>query len=359
MAILFRTVSSLTIGTMEARLTVYGSGSRLRVELEPYDPSVKTVYPSGITVTVTYGSQSEILQKTPFDKPVNALFDSVDGVQSIRLSSSAGITYRGTTAENLTISWKGDGSVPAPAVSVSSCSGFVIDNPVTLSWRIEGVPEGYTAYTVGLWLYYATSSGTEPNYVRSSLLTERTRETEFSHTFNGAAKDHVIRYRIAVALYKNAADAVDDYVAYTETDSSSYVYADEGLYRIPPCNLQYGNIMKKRKFTITWDFPELATEVGGVYLDYAVNGEKNWNTIYSSTTPVKSYTCTITKNWTSIAFRIHAYSTRSRYEQSPYQYGQWVPIGTSNLFVGRNGKPVPASMIQIGQKTGSIVLQNG
>jgi len=181
MAILFRTLSELKIGSMEARLTLYGNGTRLRAELEPYDPVSSTVYSSGVQVTFTYGEETVTVSDTVFDKPLNAIFEFREGIQSLNISSQAGISYKGTSAGSHTLVWKGDGSVPAPVISLLPYPGFLEGQHSRISWTVDGVPEGYTACTVGIWLYHTASAGMAPVYTRSCLLSPagRTQNTSF------------------------------------------------------------------------------------------------------------------------------------------------------------------------------------
>ena len=361
MAILFRTLSELKIGGMEARLTLYGNGNRLRAELEPYAPVSSTVYTSGIQVTFTYGEETVTVLETAFDKPLNALFDFLEGIQSLTISSPAGISYKGTSAQTHTISWKGDGSVPAPVISLLAYPGFMEEQNSRISWTVDGVPAGYTACTVGIWLYHTASAGMEPVYTRSCLLSpaERTQNTFYEHTIDGAESGHGIYYRIAVALYETGEEDAGNYAAYTEIDTPVYLCSGSVIYTLAPYHFQCGTILKNRPFTFRWEYPALAEQTAGVEIAYAVNGENVWYSLGQIKGKVTSYTYTVTQSCTSIAFRLRSYSKRSKYEVSSYLYSDWYTIGAANVYVGRNGRTVPASMIQIGQKTGSAVLHVG
>lgn len=361
MAILFRTLTELTIGGMEARLTVYGNGKRLRAELEPNAPVSSTVYTSAVAVTLTYGSESVAVSEPTFTKPLNALFNFRDGVQSLTISSPAGISYEGRSAQTHTISWKGDGSVPAPVISLLPYPGFLKGQDSRVSWTVTGVPDGYTAYTVGIWLYHTSNADMEPVYTRSCQLTPdgRTEQTSFTHPVDNADDGHGIYYRIAVALYENGEESAGNYAAYAEIDTPVFVCSGKLIYMLAPYNIQCGTILRNRPFTFRWEFPTQATEVRGVRIAYAVNGQKTWYNLAVIEEPITSYTYTITQDWDSIAFRIQTYSTRSKYEQSNPVYSEWYPIDATNAHVGRNGKAVPAKMIRIGQKSGSAVLYIG
>ena len=359
MAILYRTLSPLTIGGMEARLTVYGNGNRLRVELEPYAPVSTTVYGSGLEVTFTYNGESVPVSAATFTRPLNVLFDRCGGVQEIQMTSSAGIVYRDIPAETHTIRWSGDGSVPAPTVTVLPYPGLMRGKTSKISWAITGVPEGYTAYTVGIWYYYAPEVQIDPVYTRYSLLSERFETCVWEHRISNLDIGQVLYYRIAVAFYRNAGDAEEDYVAYAEIDSPAYVCSGSLIYTLAPYHLQCGSILKNRPILLQWEFPSLATEVGGIDIDYAVNGSSTWNSLYSAAGVHTSYPYTVTKNWKTIAFRVRSYSTRSKYEMSECIYTGWLPIGASNAYIGRQGTPVPASMLQIGTKTGPAMLHVG
>ncbi len=361
MAILFRTLSELKIGGMEARLTLYGIGNRLRAELEPYNPVSSTVYTSGVQVTFTYGDEAVTVSETVFDKPLNALFDFTEGIQSLTISSPAGISYKGTFAQSQTISWKGDGSVSAPVISLLPYPGFLEGQMSRVAWTVDGVPEGYTACTVGIWLYHTASAGMEPVYTRSCLLSpsERTQNTFFEHNVDGAASGHGIYYRIAVALYETGEEDAENYAAYTEIDTPAYICSGSVIYTLAPYNLRCGTILKNRPFTFRWEYPTQATQTAGVEIAYAVNGENTWYSLGQIKGKITSYTYTVAQSWDRIAFRIRAYSTRSKYEVSSWLYSEWYTIGATNVYVGRNGRAIPASMVQVGQKTGSAVLHVG
>lgn len=289
------------------------------------------------------------------------MFDFQCGVQSLTISSTAEISYEGTSANTRTISWKGDGGVPAPVVSFLPYPGFLYGQLSRISWNVEGVPEGYTACTVGIWLQYTSNAGIKPTYTRSCLLTpdERTEQTFFEHIVDSAEEGHGIYYRVAVALYENGEESVENYVAYTEMDTPAYVCSGSIIYTLAPHNIQCGMILKNRPFTIRWEYPSQATQVRGVEIAYAINGENNWYSLGRVSEPITSYTYTVTQDWDSIAFRVRAYSTRSKYELSYPVYSEWCRVGATNAYVGQNGKAVPAAMVQVGQKTGSAVLYVG
>ena len=361
MAILFRTLTELKIGGMEARLTVYGNGKRLRAELEPYDPVSSTMYTSAVAVTFTYDGESAAVSEPAFAKPLNVLFSFREGVQSLTVSSAAGISYEGRSAQTHTITWKGDDSVPAPVISLLPYPGFLKGQNSRVSWTVDGIPEGYTAYTVGVWLHYTTNADMEPVYTRSCLLTPdgRTEQMSFSHSMEDADDGHGIYYRIAVALYETGEESSGNYAAYAEIETPVFVCSGSLIYTLSPYHIQCGIILKNRPFTLQWKFPTQATEVRGVRITYAVNGQRTWYSLAVIEKPITSYTYTVTQDWDSIAFCIQTYSTRSKYERSNPVYSEWYTIDAANACVGRNGKAVPAKMIQIGQKSGSAVLHIG
>jgi len=361
MAILFRTLTELKLGDMEARLTVYGDGKRLRAELEPYDAVSSAVYTSGAEVTFTYGGESVTVSSAAFQKSLNALFDFRDGVQSLSVSSPSGISYKGVSAQTHAVSWKGDGSVPAPAIRLLPYAGFLAGQPSRIAWNVTEIPDGYTARTVGIWLYHTASAGSAPVFSRSCLLTPETwtANTFFEHTIDGAVSGYGIYYRIAVALYEKGEEDAERYAAYAEIDTPLYVCSGDSIYTLAPYGIRCGMVLKNRTFTFRWEYPTLATEVGGIEIAYAINGESRWYSLARVTDPITSYTYTVTQDWSSIAFRLRAYSTRSRYELSSGVFSEWIPVNATNAYVGRNGKAVPAAMVQVGQKSGSAVLYVG
>lgn len=361
MAILFRTLTELNIGGMEARLTLYGNGKRLRAELEPYAPVSSTVYTSGAEVTFTYNGESVTVSSAAFDKPLNALFDFRGGVQSLKISSPAGIFYRGTTAQTHTVSWKGNGSIPAPVMSLLPYPGLLKGQMSRISWEVEGVPEGYTACTVGIWMYHTASVGVRPVYTRSCLLSpdERTQTMVFEHFPEDVEYKHGLYYRIGVALYEEGEEDPGNYVAYAEMDTPVYVCSGSLIYTLAPYDFRCGMILKNRPFTFRWNYPTQATQVAGVEIAYAVNGIESWYSLGRFSGAITSYSWTVPKDCHSIAFRVCTYSTRSKYEQSYPLYSEWHTVDATNMYVGRNGRAVPAVMVQVGQKKGRAILYVG
>lgn len=360
MAIVFRTISDLIIDGMEARLTVYCSGDYLKVQIEPYNSATTTAYTADLQVTVTYNGVSRTLSASPFTEKVSALFDFMRDVREVQLSAST-VSYDGVSASSRTFAWKGDGTVAAPNLSISYYSGLMLGLASRIEWEISGVPDGYTASTVGVWFYYAAATKAVPEYTRTAVVSQRTSQTAFEHTISELASKNVVFYRIAVALYENAGDAAEDYVAYAEIDSPSYVCTGETIYTLAPCNLHYPSIITKgRTFTISWELLDAATGTAGVELQYSYNERNVWYDVCTLTDPsITSYPYTVTSDWTSVAFRICSYSTRSKYETSNYSYGKWSKIGGSNVYVGRDGAPVPASAVQVGAAAASAVLSVG
>jgi|GEM_PF-1681646 len=362
MAILFRTTSDFTVGGMAARLTVYsGENGRIRVEIAPYPAAEATVYTGSLNVTVTYNGEAKILSAKPFSRPVSAIFTHLSWKKSILLSSSAGIAYHGKTSTSCTVSWKGDGSIPIPELTVSYSSGLRLGASSRIEWTVTGVPEGYRAYTLGVWYSFAPTTQIEPVYTRSCAVGQKTASFEFEHTIPELAEDNIVFYRIAVGLYPEEEAGTagrDDYVLYLETDSPAYVCTDETVYRIAPCGLRCGGLRKNREMNITWDVVSTAAETKGFRLQYTCDNI-NWITLLWDVCASKSYLFAVPEGVTDLVFRIQAYSTRSKYEQSRFIYTPWIKIGRSNVYVGYNGNAVPAAEVHIGSETADAVLTVG
>ena len=360
MAILFRTITALTVGGMSARLTVYAGTSRIRVELAPYAEDSGTVYTGALEASVTYNGVTETLSANPFTGAVSAAFGFVPEVKELTLSSASGIGYGGTSSGTCTFSWKGDGTVPVPELAVSSYSGLMKGQPSRVEWSVGGVPAGHRAYTIGVWLGFAETMWTKTTYTRSELVTERTAAQVFEHTMDGLEAQNALFYRIAVGLYpEDGAENAgrEDYVSYAEIDTPVYVCSGSSIYTLTPCNLRWGTVQKNRAFTIRWDLLAAATATGGVKVDYCHDGETTWYSMYDGTADSCSFT--VTKDWKTIQLRIAAYSTRSKHEVSAYLYGRVIEIGTGNVYVGYSGSIVPAAEVRVGSGKASPVLYVG
>lgn len=354
MAILFRTISPLIVNGMEARLTVYRNENRLRVELEPYNSATTTAYTSALQATVAYNGGTETLNASPFTKKAAALFPYADNVRQITLSASS-ISYHGTTASSVTIPWQGNGTVAPPKLAISSFSGLLIGQPARVEWTVSDVPAGYTASNVGIWMYFASENKMLPTYQRSVLVSGKSEITAFEHTPSLAEKN-VLYYRIAVGVYPSTGGGAEDYVAYAEIDTPAYICSGSSLYTLAACNVRYPSVVAKGcPITIRWDLLAAATHTGRVILQYSYNQRNAWYDICTlSDMSIRSWQYTITQDWTTIGFRVTATSTRNLYERAlPAYGGKWAEIGKSNIYVGRNGVPVLASLVQVGSSSDS------
>lgn len=361
MAILFRNISDLTVGGMTARLTVYsGAADRIRVEIAPFS-SDPAAYTDPLTVTVTYNGESKNLSADPFVSPVSAVFTAVDELKTVTVSCDAGIVSGGVSSDSVDISWKGDGSVAAPVIRVASYSGLVQDCPARIEWEVDGVPKGYRAYTIGMWLCYSKKAQIAPEYTRSCLSDQKTTALAYEHSIEGLAEKHTLVYRIAVGLYpEDTAEtaARDDYVLYLELDSPAYVCSGNDLFSLAPHSIRCSGIQKNRVVVVKWETLAAAVYTEGYNLDYSYNGS-DWTNLFWDECESKSYPFTVPEDRTKVAFRVKAYSNRSKYEQSAYIYSSWLEIGKSNVYVGHGGHVVPAAEIYIGSRTAAASLNVG
>lgn len=362
MAILFRNISDLTIGGMTVRLTVFsGASGRIRVEIAPYNSAVTTAYTGSLDVTVTYNGEAKALTASPFTGAVSAVFAEADGVKSVTLSSAAAIVCRGASSSSLTVSWKGDGTVAAPELAVSDYSGLLTGQSSRIEWTVNGVPEGYRAYTIGIWYHFAPATKSNPAYTRSCVMDGKTSQTAFEHTIAELTDQNVVFYRIAVGLYpEDTAETAgrDDYVLYLEMDSPAYVCSGSSVYTIAPVNLRYSGVRKNRTVTLTWDTLSVATATEGFQIECRYDNAA-WELLYWGTLSSNSYYHTITGDPETVTFRIRSYSNRSKHELSAYLYGPQVEVGRSNVYVGHGGTVVPAAEVYIGSVRTDAVLNVG
>ena len=362
MAILFRNISDLTIGGMTARLTVYsGSKDLIRVEIAPYAASSSAVYSGTLNVDVTYNGETKNLTTAPFTKTVSAVFRSVGWTQTIAVSSGAAIVYGGNAVSPLTVSWKGDGSVPVPELELTYSTGLRVGMSSRIEWAVKDVPEGYRAYTIGVWYHFAPKTQIAPAYTRTCVIDRKTLDFCYDHNISGLEEKNVVFYRIAVGLYpENGADpaARDDYVLYLELDTPAYVCSGSTVYTIAPYALRWSGPKKNRVVTLTWETFPWATETKGFILHYTTSGD-TWYQLFWNTCASKSYSFAVPQGTSKIAFRICSYSTRSKYEQSGYTYTPWIPVGGSNIYVGHGGSIVPAAEVHIGSAAANASLNVG
>lgn len=360
MAILFRNTAVLTIGGMEARLTVYSGSGRIRVELAPFSSSVKTVYTGSLHAAVNYGGTEKTLTGSPFTQPVSAVFRGTDGEKSLTLTSEE-IVYDGKASSSVTVSWKGDGTLEGPVLRISHATGLRAGMSSQIDWTVDGVPEGYRAFTVGVWMYRAPNTMAAPSYTRSCPVDRKSTEFSLVQTLSDLETGNIVFYRIAVGLYRaDGADSAgrDEYELYLETDSPSYVCSGDTVYTLAPYDLRCSGLRRNRTVTVTWKTLPDATGTEGFRLEYSRDAG-DWTELFWSAWESKSYSFAVPEDCDRMIFRILAYSVRSKYEQSKYVYTPWIEIGDSNLYVGHNGNPVPAAEIYVGSASASALLHIG
>ena len=361
MSILFRNTAVLTIGGMESRLTVYSQEGLLRVELAPYSSNSSETYTGTLNASVIYGGVAKQLAASPFTKAVSAVF-SADKVQkSITLSSPSAIVYDGKSAVPLTVSWKGDGTLAVPSARISYASGLLIGSLAQIRWAVDGVPEGYAVRTLGVWMYRAPKTQIEPNYTRSCLLDRKNAEFSLEHHLSDLEEKNVLFYRIALGLYPvESADSAgrDDYDLYLETDSPVYVCSGNQVYTLAPCNFRCSGVRRNRVVNLTWETLPTALQTKGFRLDVTYDGG-TWYRLFWDVCASKSYSYAIPQGQRKVAFRLCAYSNRSKYEISSDIYTPWVETGTSNVYVGYHGSVVPAAEVHIGSAAASAALSVG
>ena len=361
MAILFRNTAQLTIGGMEARLTVYRSGERLRVELIPYANKTDTVYSDTLTASVTYNGETKPLAAAPFTKAVNAVFSAEAGKKSIILSSSSKIICSGISAYSHEISWKGDGTVSGASLKISEFSGLYEGEYPRLSWKVTNVPKGYRACTLGLWYNFAETAALFPKYTRSVLIDGKSAEFSYWHNNRKPLMRNAVSYRIAVGLYpEDTADTAgrDDYIEYLEIDSPVYVCSGESEYLHAPYDIRCSNLSRNRTITVSWNILTGNIGIRGVHLEVTYDGT-SWDTIIWQEYSERSYLFTVPDGVKNLAFRVASFSNRSKYDRSEPAYGPWITLGMSNLYVGYNGGISAVREVVVGTAMASAVLHIG
>ncbi len=345
MNILFRTTADLSIDGMLAQLTVYRNGGELIVEILPYN-SQPADYTFGVAVAVSYNGVSKELSSSPFVEKMRAVFEYQDSVRTITVASDASIVYDSVTANSHAIAWKGDGTVSAPTLAVTSYSGFVTGATLLLEWRITDAASGYYARTIGIWYYYSSTQTVKPT--RYTAMNEKTSNMYYSHTLSGTAKNNTICYKVAVALYENESDERDDYVAYAELMSPVYTCSGSSFYAYAPINLSYSYPVLNKPIQVSWELmdnsPVSSTKVR---LERALDNEFSWYLMYDGT--ATSFTDTVTGTHTSVAYRVYVISSSINTSAYAYKdYCKFEPFISSNVYVGQSGVPKSAVGMYVG-----------
>ena len=361
MSILFRNTAVLTIGGMETRLTVYFQDGLLRVELAPYSSNPSEAYTGTLSAAVTYGGVSKQLAASPFKKAVSAVFSADKTQKSITLSSPSAVVYDGMAFAPLTVSWNGDGTLAVPSARISYASGLLIGSLLQLRWEADGVPEGYAVRTLGIWMYCAPKAQIEPKYTRSCLLDRKSANFSLEHTIDDLEEKNVLFYRIALGLYPaGSADFAgrDGYELYFEIDSPAYVCSGQQVYTLAPCNFRCSGVRRNRVVNLTWETLPTALHTEGFRMDVTYDGS-TWYRLFLDKCPSMSYSFAIPQGQKKAAFRLCAYSSRSKYETSGDIYTPWITIGNSNVYVGYHGSAVPAAEVHVCSAAASAALSVG
>jgi hypothetical protein len=210
-------------------------------------------------------------------------------------------------------------------------------------------------------MYRAPNTQIEPNYTRSCLLDQKSAEFSLEHTLPDLAEKNILFYRIALGLYPvESADSAgrDDYELYLEMDSPAYICSGDVVHTLAPCNFRCSGVRRNRVVNLTWETLSTALYTRGFRLEVTYDGG-TWNRLFFDVCPSKSYSFAIPQEQKRVAFRLCAYSTRSKYENSKDIYTPWVEIGTSNVYVGYHGSAVPASEVHVGSAAASAALSVG
>lgn len=363
MAILFRNLDTLTVGGMGTRLTVYSGADSIRVELTPYGGTTAAVYATSLEVGIAYNGEEKTISRTSFTRSESVIFPFVSDVRGITLTCEGGIVYGEgeTSVQSLELMWHGDGTLDVPVPSVTYYTGLIKGSPLRLEWKVEGIPEGYRAYTLGIEQNFATKGKVETDFTRSTETSEKTDEFVHEHTISSLEVGNCIFYRIAFGLYpeEGAEEAGrDEYVLYFELDTPIYVCSGNSEKVIAPHSLRASGIRKNRTTTVTWELPDNSLRVAGFCLEYAYE-ESSWYTLFWNVCPSCSYSFTVPETAKRVAFRIMSYSTRSKYETSAYCYSPWLEAAESNVYVGVSGGTARASGVYIGSAQAAQAVVGG
>jgi len=343
MQLLYRSIDSLTVGGVTFILRISTDGETLRVEFDqnPRAVTVASLY----DVDVYYGNTVQTVSVGATNSG-SVTFPYNGGIQRITLNGAA-VTYGGTNLGNTaSFSWGTVYGNPAPTADFLPSGAQRVSESAVLCTMYA--PEGKYPALLGVW-------ANRKNYlwgwqVQQTLTLEEKNGGNAWHVLSSPyATGDLLTYTYVVAYYGNAESALyrgSDYEAVAEMMSPVLTVSDNGGHYIP--------------YDLTWTPPVRGCPVQvkwGTFLDMtgifqlqrSVDGGE-WELIYAGES--NSFTDTAGE-WTAAAYRVRTYRGYGEY------YSQWVEgtvteVGQSNLYVGVNGAPKPASGVYLGRNGGMV-----
>lgn len=343
MQLLYRSIDSLTVGGVTFILRVSTDGATLTVDLEQNPRAVTAA--SLYDVKVYYGNMMQNVSVGAANSG-SAAFPYERAISQITLGGAA-VTYGGASlGSTATFAWGTVYSNPLPAAD------FLPDGPQRVSESAVRctvyAPEGKYPALLGVW-------ANRRNHlwgwqVQQTLnLGEKNGGNAWHLLSSPYATGDLLTYTYVVAYYGTAEAALyrgSDYEAIAELTSPVYTVSDNGGYYVP-YNLAWPSPVRGCPVQVTWG---TFLDMKGIFqLQRSVDGGE-WELVYAGES--NRFTDTA-GNWTTAAYRVRSYKGYSDY------YSQWVEgavteVGQSNLYVGVNGVPKPASGVYLG-RNGDVV----
>ena len=209
-------------------------------------------------------------------------------------------------------------------------------------------PEGKYPAILGIWANrYYTVQGWQ---VQQALTLEEKYGGNAWHLLESPyATGDLLTYTYVVAYYGTAESALyrgSDYEAVAEMISPVLTVSDNGGYYVP-YDLTWTPPVRGCPVQVTWG---TFLDMKGIFqLQRSVDGGE-WELIYAGESNCFTDTA---GNWTTAAYRVRSYKGYGDY-YSGWVEGAVTEVGQSNLYVGVNGVPKPASGVYLG-KNGEMV----
>ena len=339
--LLYRSIDTLSIGGSVFILRVTTDGETLTADFEqnPASGTVENLF----DLEVYYGNESRIVTiGTRLSGTVTFPYDS--SIRQITLNGASAVyggTDLGTTAS---FSWGTGYGNPLPQ------SEFLPDGPETVSniavqCTVTAPADKYPAL-LGVWIYrYSGTRGWQ--MVQALNLEEKHGGNAWFLMVSPFSEGNQVRYRYVTAYYSSAEAALyrsSDYDAIAEEESPVYIVSDNGGYFVP-YNLAWSSPTAGCPVQISWG---TYLNMDGIFqLQRSVDGGA-WTLIYAGES--NSFTDTAGE-WSTVAYRVRSYEGYGDY-YSQWVTGDAVDVGRTNLYVGVNGIPTPASGIYLGRDGG-------
>lgn len=339
--LLYRSIDSLTIGGTVFILRITTDGETLTVDFQqnPRSGTVENIF----DLDVYYGNAVQTVSiGTRLSGSVTFPWDS--GISRITLDG-ASVVYGGSDlGQTATFSWGTVYGNPLPEAD------FLPDGPervsnIAVRCTVTAPEEKYPAL-LGVWVYrYNSTHGWQ--MVQALNLGDDHGGDAWFLMVSPFSTGNQIKYHYVTAYYSTAEAALyrgSDYEAVAEDESPVYIVSDNGGYFVP-YNLEWTPPTANCPVQITWG---TYLNMKGIFqLQRSVDGG-DWTLVYSGES--NRFTDTAGE-WDTVSYRIRTYEGYGEY------YSQWVTgtateVGRTNLYVGVNGIPTPASGIYLGRDGG-------